>query len=45
MGEGRRSEKILGQTGDTYGMYLVGKIGNVQVRAESWFEAQEKGKG
>lgn len=30
---------------DIYGIYLVGKGGNVQVRAESWFEAQEKGKG
>lgn len=45
VGAGRGSEKILGQTRDTYGIYLVGKAGNVQVRPESWFEAQEKGKG
>lgn len=45
MGAGRGPEKVLGWTGDTYGIYLVATVGNGQVTAEYWFEAQERGEG
>lgn len=43
MGAGRGPEKVLGRTGDTYGIYLVATVGNGQVTAEYWFETQERG--
>lgn len=43
VGAGRGPEKVLGRTGDTYGIYLVAMVGNGQVTAEYWFEAQERG--
>lgn len=45
VGAGRGPEKVLGWTGDTYGIYLVATVGNGQVTAEYWFEAQERGEG